>query len=102
MTFEEFYATAYREDHSHPVNLALHVVGVCAGLGVIAASFTVWPWWTVLGFPVAHVLPGLVGHRLFERNEDVGDARLTRTDFPIWWFLIANHLMAARVLTLRW
>lgn len=102
MSFRQFYATAYRADHRHPVNLALHIVGVSAGLGVLAASLTIWPWWTALAFPVAHVGPGLLGHRLFDRDSGVGDARLTRTDFPLWWFLVANHLMAARVLTFRW
>jgi hypothetical protein len=49
-----------------------------------------------------HVLPGLLGHRLFDRDKTIGDVRLTRTDYPLWWFLIANHIMAARVLALRW
>ena len=102
ISFGEFYATVYRGDHQHPANLALHIVGVIAGLGLIAASMMVWPWWTALGFPIVHVAPGLVGHRLFDRDEALGDVRLTRTDFPLWWFLIANHLMAARVLTFRW
>ena len=102
MSFGEFYATAYRSDHRHPINLALHIIGVFSGLGVIVASLTIWPLWTALAFPVAHVVPGLIGHRLFDRDEAVGDARLTRTDFPLWWFLVANHLMVARVLTLRW
>lgn len=102
MTFKSFYATAYREDHRHPANLALHSVGVVAGLAVVAASLTVWPLWTMLAFPVAHVAPGLIGHRLFDRDEAVGDLRITRQDYPLWWFLVANHLMAARVLTFRW
>ncbi len=102
VSFSDFYASAYRAEHQHPVNLALHIVGVFAGFGLLAASFTVWPWWTALGFPIAHVAPGLLGHRLFDRDNTVGDIRLTRTDFPLWWFLLANHLMAARVLTFRW
>ena len=102
LSFNEFYATAYRADHQHPINLALHIIGVFAGLGVIGASLTVWPLWTIIGFPIAHVTPGLIGHRLFDRDDSIGDIRLTRTDFPLWWFLIANHLMAFRVLTLRW
>lgn len=102
MSFKEFYLTAYRADHGHPVNLALHIVGVFAGLGVLVASLTTWPWWAALAFPVAHVAPGLLGHRLFDRDPDVGDVRLNRTDFPLWWFLVANHLMTARVLTFRW
>jgi hypothetical protein len=102
ISFSEFYATVYRTDHRHPVNLALHVVGVFCGLGVIAASLTVWPLWTALFFPVAHVAPGLLGHRLFDRDDSLGDLRVTRTDYPLWWFIIANHLMTASVLTFRW
>jgi hypothetical protein len=101
-SFKNFYATTYRTDHQHPINLALHIFGVFAGLSLIAASLTIWPLWTMLGFPVAHVAPGLLGHRLFDRDDAVGDIRLTRTDFPLWWFLVANHLMALRVLTFRW
>jgi hypothetical protein len=100
--FKTFYETAYRSDHQHPANLALHIVGVIAGLALLVASVTVWPLWSALAFPVVHVAPGLLGHRLFDRDEALGDVRLTRTDFPLWWFLIANHLMAFRVLTLRW
>jgi hypothetical protein len=102
ISFKEFFETVYRSDHQHPLNLALHIIGVFAGLGVIVASLTVWPLWTMLTFPVAHVLPGLFGHRFFDRDERLGDVRLTRTDFPLWWFLVANHLMTFRVLTLRW
>lgn len=101
VSFKEFYNTAYREDHQHPAKLALHIVGVIAGLGLIVASVTILPWWSVLGFPIAHVAPGLVGHRLFDRDQTVGDMRLTRKDFPLWWFIVANHLMAARILTFR-
>lgn len=100
--FNTFYKTEYRSDHQHPANLALHIFGVLAGLGLIAASFTIWPLWTILGFPVVHIAPGLIGHKYFDRDEELGDIRLTRTDFPLWWFLIANHLMAVRVMTFRW
>lgn len=102
LSFRQFFATAYRADHRHPVNLALHIIGVFAGIALIIASLTVWPLWTIIGFPLVHVAPGLVGHRLFDRDAAVGDLRLTRTDYPLRWFLVANHLMAVRVLTLRW
>ncbi len=102
LSFSQFFATAYRADHRHPVNLALHIIGVFAGIALIIASLTVWPLWTIIGFPLVHVAPGLLGHRLFDRDAAVGDLRLTRTDYPLWWFLVANHLMAVRVLTLRW
>ncbi len=102
ITFGTFYRTVYRQDHRHPANLALHILGVFLGLGLVAASLTVWPWWAMLGFPVVHAAPGLIGHRLFDRNADVGDIRVTRGDHPLWWFILANHRMAAEVLTLRW
>jgi hypothetical protein len=102
VSFSEFYKTVYRTDHRHPINLALHIIGVFAGIGVIVASLTIWPLWALIGFPIAHVAPGLIGHRFFDRDTSLGDLRVTRTDYPLWWFLIANHLMAARVLTFRW
>lgn len=102
MTFRTFFRTVYRDDHCHPANLALHILGVIAGLALIAAGLTVWPWWVMFGFPVVHLLPGLIGHRLFDRNAAVGDLRLMRGDHPLWWFFLANHLMAAQILTFRW
>jgi hypothetical protein len=52
----------------------------------------------VLLFPVVHALPGLVGHRLFERDAAVGDVRVLRRDFSPLWFIVANHLMAWQLL----
>jgi hypothetical protein len=101
-SFSAFYATAYRSDHRHPANLALHIIGVIGGLAVIGASLTIWPLWTAIAFPFVHVLPGLLGHSLFDRDDAVGNLRLTRKDFPLWWFLAANHLMVMQVLTFRW
>jgi hypothetical protein len=45
--------------------------------------------------------PGLIGHRLFERNAAVGDVRVTRTEFPPWWFIAANHWLTFDVLLRR-
>ncbi len=101
-TFAAFCRDIFPAEHRHPANIGLHLVGVLAGLALIAAACTIWPWWTALAFPIVHVAPGLIGHRLFERSEDVGDARLTRTDYPLTWFLIANHIMAFKLLTGRW
>jgi hypothetical protein len=102
VSFQSFWREIFPAEHRHPANVALHVFGVLAGFALIGAALTIWPWWAALAFPVVHVAPGLMGHRLFERNEDVGDVRLTRTDFPLYWFLIANHIMAAQVLTGQW
>ena len=75
--------------------------GTVAGLVLIAASLSVIPIWSILAFPIVHAAPGLVGHRLFDRDEELGDLRITRTDYPLWWFIIANHLLTFDVLTMR-
>jgi hypothetical protein len=101
--YAEFYAGPYRSDHRHPINLALHIFGTLAGLAVFVAAATtmIGPWWA-LAFPIVHAAPGLIGHRLFDRNEGVGDLRINRGDYPLWWFIRANHRMTWDVLTLQW
>jgi hypothetical protein len=102
MGFRDFYETAYRADHQHPANLALHMAGTAAGIAVVVAALTVVsPWW-LLAAPVAHGAPGLIGHRLFDRNPEVGDLRIVRAKYPAHWFIAANHLMTVAVLTGRW
>jgi hypothetical protein len=89
--FDHFYRDHYLPEHRHPVNRALHVAGTLAGLAWL--PLTLWspmPWLMLL-FPVVHAAPGLVGHRLFERNAQVGDVRVLRKDFSPWWFIAANH-----------
>jgi hypothetical protein len=95
--FNSFYRDHFIPEHTHPGNIALHVFGTLAGLALIAASFTIIPGWWALLFPVVHVGPGLIGHRLFDRNEAVGDMRVLRRDFPLWWFVLANHRMTVRI-----
>jgi hypothetical protein len=95
-TWPEFYRDVFLPEHRHPVNRALHIAGTLGGLAYAAWVFTLpaWPWWLVLAlFPVVHAAPGLLGHRLFERNADVGDARWRRADYPAWWFIVGNHRM---------
>jgi hypothetical protein len=53
----------------------------------------------LLTYPVVHAAPGLIGHRLFERDARVGDVRVTRADHPRWWFILANHRLAFDLLT---
>lgn len=96
LDFSSFYQDHFIPEHSHPANIALHIVGTLAGLALIVAGLTVIPIWWVLLFPLIHVGPGLIGHRLFDRSEEVGDLRVLRKDFPLWWFLIANHVLTAR------
>jgi hypothetical protein len=96
--FIDFYRTQYRAEHRVPANVALHLAGVALGLGVIVAGIAQGPLWMIVLFPIAHALPGLVGHRLFERDAEVGDLRMLRNDVPPWWFIIANHMLAVDVL----
>jgi hypothetical protein len=96
--FIQFYRGAYRDEHGHPMNIALHVFGTLAGVGLIIAGLTIIsPWWMLL-FPIIHAAPGLIGHRLIERSDTHGDTRLLRTDFPLYWFIIANHLLTVKLL----
>jgi hypothetical protein len=105
-SFIEFYREAYWDEHKVPINIAIHMAGTIAAVLLLVASLTVISAWWVLAFPVVHVVPGLIGHRLFEQAEAIGDARVFRTDVPGWWFIVANHMMTARMLwafvTLRW
>jgi hypothetical protein len=102
LNFTEFYQNHYPAEHTVPANIALHMFGTAAGIALllVVVAGTISPWWA-LAFPVVHVVPGLIGHRLFERNEDVGDARLLRTDFPLYWFMIANHIELWTLITGR-
>jgi hypothetical protein len=97
-SFIDFYRTQYRNEHKIAANVFFHLIGVAAGLATITASLTIWPIWSILLFPVAHAVPGLIGHRLFERDASVGDVRVFRSDVPGWWFLIANHMLAVDIL----
>jgi hypothetical protein len=100
--FSGFYRDHYLAEHQAPGNVAMHMLGTVAGLALLVATLAgfISPWWA-LAFPVVHVVPGLIGHRLFERNAAVGDVRITRTDFPGYWFMIANHVLLFRLLTGR-
>jgi hypothetical protein len=89
--FDTFYRDVYHAEHRHPANVALHVAGTIGGLGFLVVTLASPLPWLALLFPAVHALPGLLGHRLFERNPAVGDLRVLRRDFPGWWFIIANH-----------
>jgi hypothetical protein len=89
--FEGFYRSHYLPEHAAPGNVALHVIGTLAGIVWLPTTLlSPWPW-LVLLFPVVHAAPGLLGHRLFERNALIGDLRVLRKDFPPHWFIAANH-----------
>jgi hypothetical protein len=97
--FGRFYTQVFLPEHQHPANVALHVLGTALGLvWLVAVVLAGWPW-LVLLFPVVHAVPGLLGHRFFERNAAVGDVRVTRTDYSPLWFIVANHCMSWQLLT---
>jgi len=93
MTFETFYRETFLPEHRHPANVAMHALGVLGGVGLVVWALVIGqPLWA-LAWPAAHAAPGLLGHRLFERNAAVGDLRVTRKDAPSWWFILGNHRM---------
>jgi hypothetical protein len=99
MDFAGFYTDVFRPEHRHPANIAAHVIGTAGGLAWLgAAGLGLLPSWAAIAFPLVHAVPGLIGHRLFERDAAVGDVRLNRKDHPLWWFILANHLMTLRLL----
>ena len=99
LNFSAFYTQVFLPEHQHPLTVALHVAGTLLGLAwLIAAPLAGWPW-LVLLFPVVHALPGLMAHRLVERNAAVGDVRITRQDFSPLWFIAANHRITWELLT---
>ena len=96
--FREFYADHYLPDHQHPANVALHVFGTLAStVGLVAALASPMPWLALL-YPVVHAVPGLIGHRLFDRNLEIGDIRFVTGKFPNLWFIAANHILTASLL----
>jgi hypothetical protein len=97
LTFNEFYDYHFLPEHRHPGTVATHVLGTLLGISLVPLALTIWPVWTLLLFPIVHAAPGLLGHRLFERNEQVGDLRVTRTDFSPLWFIAANHRMTLQL-----
>jgi hypothetical protein len=99
--FKNFYNQHFLAEHMDSRNVFLHIVGVLLGLSLFPLAAFFEQWLLILLFPAAHGAPSLLGHRLFERNLVVGDLRVTRKDFPFFWFIAANHLMAWRVLTFQ-
>jgi len=91
--FSEFYHRVFLAEHQHPLNVALHVFGtLVSGVFLVSVLLLGWPW-LALFYPVLHAAPGLIGHRLFERNTAVGDLRVTRKDYSPLWFIAGNHRM---------
>jgi hypothetical protein len=97
--FAAFYSDVFLPEHQVRANVALHVFATLLSAALLVwAAFSPYPW-AALAYPIVHAVPGLIGHRLFERSGAVGDVRITRTDYPLWWFIIANHRLTWEVLT---
>jgi hypothetical protein len=101
LPFAAFYREVFLDEHRHPLNVGLHAFGTIAGLVYVAAMLLAGSPWLVLLFPAVHAIPGLIGHRLVERNAAVGDVRVTRKDYPPHWFIAANHCMTWELFTGR-
>lgn len=91
--FWNFYKDHFQSEHTHPINRGLHVFGTMLGITFLPLALLSSKPWAIIFFPVVHALPGLVGHRLFERNAQVGDVRVLRKDFSPLWFIAGNHVL---------
>ncbi len=99
MSFDVFYRDTFLPEHRHPANIVLHVAGTLASAGLVIWAFVAGqPLWALL-YPLVHVGPGLIGHRLFERSAEAGDLRVTRRDAPLVWFIAGNHRMVWELAT---
>jgi hypothetical protein len=107
MSYLHFYHQVYLPEHRHRVTITTHVIGTTLGIVWLLASvclgvFYHWKYGgLVFLFPLVHALPGLIGHRIAERNQNVGDLRIGRKDFPLWWFIRANHRLSWQLLIHR-
>jgi hypothetical protein len=99
MTFVKFYRTVFLAEHQSLGTAVTHVLGT-----LLSTIFIPWAlyygheWW-LLAYPLVHAVPGLIGHRIFERNAAVGDTRITRKDYSLLWFIWGNHLMTYELFT---
>lgn len=60
--------------HQHPVNVALHILGILFFYGLLFSAWKLQNFWLLLGLPLTQLI-GLTGHFLFERSHiDLQDA----------------------------
>ncbi len=98
-TYADFYPTVFLAEHRSTIAIGTHVFGTLLGFVWLVFALATKHCWLVLLFPVVHAVPGLIGHRIAERNPNVGDIRITRKDFPLWWFIVGNHQMTWQLVT---
>ncbi len=92
--YQNFYRTVFLAEHRSTIAIATHVFGTLLGILWLVFAIVSKDYWFCLLFPIVHAAPGLIGHRIAERNPEVGDIRITRKDFPLWWFIVGNHQMS--------
>lgn len=97
LSFAAFYRTVFLAEHTHPMNIALHVAGTLLGTALIPWALFIELSWMILLYPVVHALPGLLGHRFLERNATIGDVRVMRKDYSPLWFIVGNHILTYQV-----
>ena len=95
--FHDFYRNHFLPEHRHPATIGLHVFGTVLGTLFLPATLLSTMPYLALLYPVVHAVPGLIGHRLFERNAKVGDIRVLRKDFSPLWFIAGNHVLTYEV-----
>ena len=82
--------------HQHPVNIALHVLGIGFFYGLLITTWQTQNLWLLLGVPFTQFL-GLLGHGLFERSHiDRQDALFSwRASFclgkMLFWLIIGKY-----------
>lgn len=60
--------------HQHPINIALHIVGILFFYGLLIAAWQLHNGWLLLALPLTQMI-GLLGHLCFERSHiDLQDA----------------------------
>jgi hypothetical protein len=53
--------------HQHPMNVALHVVGIIFFYGLLFSTWKLQKFWLLLGLPLTQLI-GLTGHFMFEQS----------------------------------
>jgi hypothetical protein len=60
--------------HQHPINIALHILGIFVFYALLFTSWILHNPWLLFGLPLSQIV-GLIGHLLFERSHiDIQDA----------------------------
>lgn len=60
--------------HQHPINIALHIIGILFFYNLLFIAWKSKHFWLLLGLPLTQLI-GLAGHFLFERSHiDLQDA----------------------------